>query len=189
MGQALAEADASNYYQRPAGLSTLPFWQRPETTEPARARALARLAQAGHPSRAARRRGIADEATALQRRALILHNPGLILPAGGCQSHDRGGVPDALPGDSAPVHAHPKSVPRFGATGGGACMVIDGGPGPGGTGDLIPHADGTGTATSTPCGATRTAISAVTPPLPAFSASNTPWLPARATLQEDTHAI
>ena len=35
MSQTLAPADASHYYQRLAELSTLPFWQREEFTEPA----------------------------------------------------------------------------------------------------------------------------------------------------------
>ena len=35
MSHTLAPADASHYYQRLAELSTLPFWQREEVTEPA----------------------------------------------------------------------------------------------------------------------------------------------------------
>jgi hypothetical protein len=35
MSHALAPADSSHYYQRLAELSTLPFWQREEFTEPA----------------------------------------------------------------------------------------------------------------------------------------------------------
>jgi len=35
MSHALAPADVSHYYQRLAELSTLPFWQREEFTEPA----------------------------------------------------------------------------------------------------------------------------------------------------------
>ena len=35
MSHTLAPADASHYYQRLAELSTLPFWQREEFTEPA----------------------------------------------------------------------------------------------------------------------------------------------------------
>ena len=34
MSQTLAPADVSHYYQRLAELSTLPFWQREEFTEP-----------------------------------------------------------------------------------------------------------------------------------------------------------
>jgi hypothetical protein len=34
MSQTLAPADVSHYYQRLADLSTLPFWQRTEITEP-----------------------------------------------------------------------------------------------------------------------------------------------------------
>ena len=46
MSHTLAPADVSHYYQRLAELSTLPFWQREEFTEPGRARARARLALA-----------------------------------------------------------------------------------------------------------------------------------------------
>ena len=35
MSHTLAPADVSHYYQRLAELSTLPFWQREEFTEPA----------------------------------------------------------------------------------------------------------------------------------------------------------
>ena len=35
MSRTLAPADVSHYYQRLAELSTLPFWQREEFTEPA----------------------------------------------------------------------------------------------------------------------------------------------------------
>ena len=35
MSHTLAPAGASHYYQRLAELSTLPFWQREEFTEPA----------------------------------------------------------------------------------------------------------------------------------------------------------
>ena len=77
MSQALAPADVSHYYQRLAELSTLPFWQRPEITEPSGP-------ERGHVwhwqdvyPELARSRDIADEAAALQRRALILRNPGL----------------------------------------------------------------------------------------------------------------
>jgi hypothetical protein len=44
MSHALAPADASHYYQRLAELSTLPFWQRGQFTEPPRARARLALA-------------------------------------------------------------------------------------------------------------------------------------------------
>ena len=83
MSHTLAPADASHYYQRLAELSTLPFWQREEFTEPAGP-------ERGHVWRwqdvypeLARSRQFAADAADLQRRALILCNPGLTAPAAG----------------------------------------------------------------------------------------------------------
>ena len=97
MTQAFAPADVSHYYRRLAELSTLPFWQLPDLTEPSRPKR-------GHVwhwpdiyPELARSRDIADDAAVLQRRALILCNP-RAHPAGGrCRPHDRGGLPDAVP--------------------------------------------------------------------------------------------
>jgi len=76
MSHALAPADASHYYQRLAELSTLPFWQREEFTEPTGP-------ERGHVwhwrdiyPELARSRQFAADAASLQRRALILRNPG-----------------------------------------------------------------------------------------------------------------
>jgi gentisate 1,2-dioxygenase len=77
MTQTLAPADVSHYYQRLAELSTLPFWQLPDITDTAGP-------ERGHAwswhdilPALTRSREIVDEAAALQRRALILRNPGL----------------------------------------------------------------------------------------------------------------
>jgi gentisate 1,2-dioxygenase len=51
--------------------------------------------------------------------------------------HDRGGLPDALPGERAPVHAHSICAVRFGLAGSGARMIIDGDRVPMEPGDLI----------------------------------------------------
>ena len=78
----LAPADVSHYYQRLAELSTLPFWQREEFTEPAGP-------ERGHVwhwqdvyPELARSRQFAADAAGLQHRALIRRNPGLTAPAG-----------------------------------------------------------------------------------------------------------
>ena len=84
MSQTLTSADVSHYYQRLAELSTLPFWQLPEITEPTGP-------ERGHVwhwhevyPELARSRDILDgAAAATQRRALIFRNPGLTPPAVG----------------------------------------------------------------------------------------------------------
>jgi gentisate 1,2-dioxygenase len=133
----LAPADVSHYYQRLAELSTLPFWQREEVTEPAGP-------ERGHVWRwhdvypeLARSREIADEAAAVQRRALILRNPGLTPPAAGATPTIAAAYQMLLPGESAPVHAHSMSALRFGLAGSGARMIIDGDRVPMEPGDLI----------------------------------------------------
>ena len=137
MSQALAPADVSHYYQRLAELSTLPFWQRPEITEPSGP-------ERGHVwhwqdvyPELARSRDIADEAAALQRRALILRNPGLTPPAAGATPTIAAAYQMLFPGESAPVHAHSMSALRFGLAGSEARMVIDGDRVPMEPGDLI----------------------------------------------------
>ena len=96
MSHTLAPADVSHYYQRLAELSTVPFWQREEFTEPP-ARARARLALAGRLSRARPvppvrgRRGqpAAPRADLAQSWARC---------AGGrCHRDHHGGLPDAVP--------------------------------------------------------------------------------------------
>ena len=106
MTQALAPADVSHYYQRLAELSTLPFWQLPDITEPSRPKR-------GHVwhwqdiyPELARSRDIADDAAVLQRRALILRNPGLTPPAAGTTPTIAAAYQMLFPGESAPVHAH-----------------------------------------------------------------------------------
>jgi gentisate 1,2-dioxygenase len=133
----LAPADVSHYYQRLAELSTLPFWQREEVTEPAGP-------ERGHVWRwqdvypeLARSREIADEAAAVQRRALILRNPGLTPPAVGATPTIAAAYQMLFPGESAPVHAHSMSALRFGLAGSGARMIIDGDRVPMEPGDLI----------------------------------------------------
>jgi gentisate 1,2-dioxygenase len=137
MSQTLAPADVSHYYQRLAELSTLPFWQRDEITEPSGP-------ESGHVwpwqdvyPELARSRDIVDEAAALQRRALILRNPGLTPPAVGATPTIAAAYQMLFPGESAPVHAHSMSALRFGLAGSGARMVIDGDRVPMEPGDLI----------------------------------------------------
>lgn len=138
MTQTLAPADVSHYYQRLADLSTLPFWQLPDMTEPS------------GPERAhvwswhdvypdlARSREILDEAAETsQRRALIFRNPGLTPPANGTTATIAAAYQMLFPGESAPVHAHSMSALRFGLAGRGARMVIDGDRVPMEPGDLI----------------------------------------------------
>jgi gentisate 1,2-dioxygenase len=137
MTQTLAPADVSHYYQRLAELSTLPFWQLPEVTDPA------------GPERAhvwhwhdilpelARSREIVDDAAALQRRALVLRNPGLTPPAVGATPTLAASYQMLFPGEIAPVHAHSMSALRFGLVGSGARMIIDGDRVPMEPGDLV----------------------------------------------------
>ena len=137
MSHTLAPADVSQYYQRLAELSTLPFWQREEFTEPAGP-------ERGHVwhwqdvyPELARSRQFAADAAALQRRALILCNPGLTAPAAGATPTIAAAYQMLFPGESAPVHAHSISAVRFGLAGSGARMIIDGDRVPMEPGDLI----------------------------------------------------
>ncbi len=138
MSQTLTSADVSRYYQRLAELSTLPLWQLPEITEPAGP-------ERGHvwhwhdiyPELARSRDILDDAAAALQRRALILRNPGLTPPAVGATATLLAAYQMLVPGDTAPVHAHSASALRFGLAGRGARMIIDGDRVPMEPGDLI----------------------------------------------------
>ena len=137
MSHTLAPADVSHYYQRLAELSTLPFWQREEFTEPAGP-------ERGHVwhwqdvyPELARSRHFAADAAALQRRALILCNPGLTAPAAGATPTITAAYQMLFPGEKAPVHAHSISAVRFGLAGSGARMIIDGDRVPMEPGDLI----------------------------------------------------
>jgi gentisate 1,2-dioxygenase len=137
MSQTLTPADVSHYYQRLADLSTMPFWQRPEITEPSGP-------ERGHVwhwdhlyPELARSRDIVDEAAVLQRRALVLRNPGLTPPAVGATATIAAAYQMLFPGESAPVHAHSMSALRFGLAGHGARMIIDGDRVPMEPGDLI----------------------------------------------------
>jgi hypothetical protein len=137
MTQTLAPADVSHYYQRPAELSTLPFWQLPDSTDPAGP-------ERGHAwswhdilPALTRSREIVDEAAAFQRRALILRNPGLAPPAVGATPTLAASYQMLFPGETAPVHAHSISALRFGLAGRGARMIIDGDRVPMEPGDLI----------------------------------------------------
>ncbi len=137
MSQTLAPADVSHYYQRLAELSTLPFWRLAEITEPSGP-------ERGHVwhwhdlyPELARSRDVVDEAATLQRRALILSNPGLTPPAAGTTHTITAAYQMLFPGESAPVHAHSISALRFGLAGAGARMVIDGDRVPMEPGDLI----------------------------------------------------
>jgi len=137
MTQTLTPADVSHYYQRLAELSTLPFWQLPDITDPAGP-------ERGHVwhwhdihPELTRSREIADDAAALQRRALILRNPGLTSPAVGATPTLAASCQMLFPGETAPVHAHSMSALRFGLAGSGARMIIDGDRVPMEPGDLI----------------------------------------------------
>ena len=137
MSHTLAPADVSHYYQRLAELSTLPFWQREEFTEPAGP-------ERGHVwhwhdvyPELARSRQFAADASDLQRRALILRNPGLTAPAAGATPTIAAAYQMLFPGEKAPVHAHSISAIRFGLAGSGARMIIDGDRVPMEPGDLI----------------------------------------------------
>ena len=137
MSQTLALADVSHYYQRLAELSTLPFWQLPEITEPAGPeRGHVWHWQDVHPE-LARSHEFLDDAAALQRRALVLRNPGLASPAVGATPTIAAAYQMLYPGESAPVHAHSMSALRFGLDGHGARMIIDGDRVPMEPGDLI----------------------------------------------------
>jgi gentisate 1,2-dioxygenase len=119
MTQALAPAGVAHYYRRLAELCTLPFWQLPDITEPSGPeRGHVRHWPDIHPE-LGRSRDIADDAAVLQRRALILCNPGLTPPGAGTAPAIAAAGQMLFPGESAPVHAH--SV-RFGLAGEGARM-------------------------------------------------------------------
>jgi len=137
MTSTLAPADISDYYQRLAELSTPPFWQAPEITEPAGPeRGHVWHWQEVYPE-LVRSRDIVDDAALLQRRALILRNPGLTPPALGATHTIAAAYQMLFPGESAPVHAHSMSALRFGLAGSGARMIIDGDRVPMEPGDLI----------------------------------------------------
>ena len=137
MSHTLAPADVTHYYQRLAELSTLPFWQREEFAEPTGP-------ERGHVwhwqdvyPELARSRDVAADAASLQRRALILRNPGLTPPAVGTTPTIAAAYQMLFPGESAPVHAHSISAVRFGLAGSGTRMIIDGDRVPMEPGDLI----------------------------------------------------
>jgi gentisate 1,2-dioxygenase len=137
MNHTRAPADVSHYYQRLAELSTLPFWQRPDITEPTGA-------ERGHVwhwhdvyPELARSRDIVDHAATLQRRALCLRNPGFTPPAIGTTHTLAATYQMLFPGETAPVHAHSMSALRFGLAGTGARMIIDGDRVPLEPGDLV----------------------------------------------------
>src|SRR5580704_4703187 len=137
MSHTLAPADASHYYQRLAELSTLPFWQREEFTEPAGP-------ERGHVwhwqdvyPELARSRQFAADAAPLHPPPLIFCNPGLTAPAAGATPTIAAAYQMLFPGEKAPVHAHSISAVRFGLAGSGARMIIDGDRVPVEPGDLI----------------------------------------------------
>ncbi len=138
MTHTLATADVSHYYQRLAELSTLPFWQLPDVTEPAGPeRGHVWHWRDIHPELARSREILDDTAAALQRRALILRNPGLTPPAFGATHTLAATYQMLFPGETAPVHAHSMSALRFGLAGSGARMIIDGDRVPMEPGDLV----------------------------------------------------
>lgn len=113
MSHTLAPADVSHYYQRLAELSTLPFWQREEFTEPAGP-------ERGHVwhwqdvyPELARSRQFAADAAGLQRRALILCNPGLTAPAACATPTIAAAYQMLFPGERAP--STPIPSPPYGS--------------------------------------------------------------------------
>ena len=137
MTHTLAPADVSHYYQRLGELSTLPFWQLPDITEPAGP-------ERGHAwhwrdvyPELLRSREVVGDAATLQRRALCLRNPGLTPTASGTTHTLAAAYQMLFPGETAPVHAHSMSALRFGLSGSGARMIIDGDRVPMEPGDLV----------------------------------------------------
>jgi gentisate 1,2-dioxygenase len=78
-----------------------------------------------------------DESATLQRRTLVLVNPGLTEPTARTTPTLAAGYQMLFPGECAPVHAHSMSAVRFGLAGNGARMIIDGERVPMEPGDLI----------------------------------------------------
>jgi hypothetical protein len=118
MSHTLVPADVSHYYQRLAELSTLPFWQREEFTEPAGPeRGHVRHWQDVYPE-LTRSREIATDAAGLQRRALIRATRGSPLrrpvpprpsrPPTRCSSPAR--VPPSTPIPSPPCGSGSRAV-------------------------------------------------------------------------------
>ena len=105
MSHTRAPADASHYYQRLAELSTLPFWQREEFTKAGPERGHVWHWQDVYPE-LARSGQFAAGTAGLQRRALILCNPGLTAPAAGATPAIAAACQMLFPGEKAPVHAH-----------------------------------------------------------------------------------
>ena len=138
MTDTLNRAPNQEYYDRVAALSTVPFWQLGEMHEPSGPErphvwhwdeVVPELLRSQH---------LESEATGeLQRRALLLRNPGLAPPAFGATPTLVAAYQMLLPGESAPVHAHSFSALRFGASGGEARMVVDGHRVPMHPGDLV----------------------------------------------------
>ena len=140
MTDTLNRAPNQEYYDRVAALSTVPFWQLGEMHEPSGPErphvwhwdeVVPELLRSQH---------LEGEATGeLQRRALLLRNPGLTPPAFGATPTLVAAYQMLLPGESAPVHAHSFSALRFGASGDAARMVVDGQRVPMHPGDLAAH--------------------------------------------------
>jgi gentisate 1,2-dioxygenase len=138
MTDTLHRAPNQEYYDRVAALSAVPFWQLGEMHEPSGPErphvwhwdeVVPELLRSQH---------LEGEATGeLQRRALLLRNPGLTPPAFGATPTLVAAYQMLLPGESAPVHAHSFSALRFGASGGDARMVVDGHRVPMHPGDLV----------------------------------------------------
>ena len=118
---------STDYYQRVAELSTVPFWHLGEFDEPV----VPERSHVWHWQEVvsqllASRDLVDDDAAALQRRALLLRNPGLVGPGFGATNTLVAAYQMLLPGESAPVHSHSFSALRFGAEGSDARMVVDG---------------------------------------------------------------
>jgi gentisate 1,2-dioxygenase len=138
MTDTLNPALNQDYDDRVAALSTVPSWRLPEMHEPSGperphvwrwADVVPELLSSQHL--------VGDGAGELQRRALLLANPGLRPPAFGATPTLVAAYQALLPGELAPVHAHSFSALRFGASGADARMVVDGQSVPMYPGDLV----------------------------------------------------
>jgi gentisate 1,2-dioxygenase len=137
MNRTLAPADHSDYYQRLGQLSTLPFWQLPDISEPTGPERPHVWQWRDVYPELERSREIDDGAAVATRRALCLRNPGFSPPAIGTTHTLAAAYQMLFPGETAPVHAHSMSALRFGLAGSAARMVVDGERIPMEPGDLV----------------------------------------------------
>jgi gentisate 1,2-dioxygenase len=127
-----------DYDERVAALHTVPFWKLGEFDEPMVPERVHVWRWSEVMPELVRSVELVDGGAAtLQRRALLLRNPGLQGPGFGATHSLVAAYQMLLPGESAPVHCHSFSALRFGATGSAARMVVDGERVPLCPGDLV----------------------------------------------------